>query len=161
MHEFTNPPFSKAPNASKVNHIVTSVAGHVFNVDFPPEYQSWDSVDPAELFHAPVVKKPCKGSVCKHLQEVTKGADFMVLWMDCDREGENINFEVLDTCMYLMQGSNPYDRVYRAHFSAINPSDIMKAYNALGKPDKCQSMSVDARQELDLKVSTGIIIVVV
>ena len=158
VHDFTGPPFSKAPKASKCNHRVTSVAGHVFNVDFPPQYQSWDSVDPAELFMAPVVKKPCKGSVVKHLQDEARGVDFIVLWMDCDREGENINFEVLDCCMHLMRsggGSTHYDRVYRAHFSAINPSDIHKAYNALGKPDKCQSLSVEARQELDLKVGVA------
>ena len=155
MHEFDDPPFSKAPRASRVTHRVTSVAGHVFNVDFPAEYQSWDAVDPAELFHAPVVKKPCKGSVVRHLQEAAQGADFLVLWMDCDREGENINFEVLDCCLAHMKGGAPYDRVYRAHFSAINPSDIRKAYGALGKPDRCQSLSVDARQELDLKVGVA------
>lgn len=154
-HEFNNPPFPKAPRASSVTHRVSSVAGHVFNVDFPSEYQSWDSVDPAELFYAPVVKKPAKGSVVRHLQDIATGADFLVLWMDCDREGENINFEVLDCCMHKMQGAGPYDRVYRAHFSAINPSDIKKAYNALGKPDRSQSLSVDARQELDLKVGVA------
>jgi DNA topoisomerase-3 len=73
-------------------------------------------------------------------------------------EGENINFEVLDCCMHLMKGGGGvmhYDRVYRAHFSAITPSDIMKAYNSLGKPDKNQSLAVDARQELDLKVGVA------
>ena len=73
-------------------------------------------------------------------------------------EGENINFEVLDCCMHLMRGGTGiinYDRVYRAYFSAINPSDIHKAYNALGKPDKNQSLSVDARQELDLKIGVA------
>jgi hypothetical protein len=30
VHEFTGPPFPKAPHASKCNHRVTSVAGHVF-----------------------------------------------------------------------------------------------------------------------------------
>jgi DNA topoisomerase-3 len=85
VHEFTDPPFPKAPKASKCVHKVTSVAGHVFSVDFPPQFQSWDSVDPAELFDAPVVKKPNKGSVIKHLQDEARGVDFIVLWMDCDR----------------------------------------------------------------------------
>ena len=93
------------------------------------------------------------------MQSEAKGVDFIVLWLDCDREGENINFEVLNCTMHLMKGDNSsksnYDRVYRAYFSAINPSDIRKAYNALGKPDKNQSLSVDARQELDLKVGVA------
>ena len=158
VHEFVDNGFPKAPFAKQCRHCVTSVAGHVFSVDFPPQFQSWDSVDPAELFRAPVVKKPNKGSVVKHLQDEARGVDFIVLWMDCDREGENINFEVLDCCMHLMKrvdGHSNYDRVYRAHFSAINPSDIKKAYNSLGKPDKNQALAVDARQELDLKVGVA------
>lgn len=158
VHEFTGPDFPKAPYASSCKHKVTSVAGHVFSVDFPQQYQSWDSVEPAELFDAPIDKKACQGSIVRHLKEQAAGVDFIVLWMDCDREGENINFEVLDCCMDLMKKSNTgtnYDRVYRAYFSAINPSDIQKAYQALGKPDRNQALSVDARQELDLKVGVA------
>ena len=74
IHEFTTTKtkFPKAPHATKVLHRITSVAGHVYSVDFTKEYQSWDSVDPAELFYAPIVKKPNKGSVVKHLQECCK-----------------------------------------------------------------------------------------
>jgi hypothetical protein len=85
VYVFTDPSFPKAPHATKVTHKVTSVVGHVFSVDFPPQFQSWDSVDPAELFNAPVIRKPCKGSVVKHLQDEAKGVNFIVLWMDCDR----------------------------------------------------------------------------
>lgn len=96
VHEFTDPPFPKAPHAGKVTHKVSSVAGHVFSVDFPKEFQSWESVDPAELFQAPIVRKPCKGSVVKHLQDEARGADFIVLWMDCDRY---VNYSKLCTVM--------------------------------------------------------------
>jgi hypothetical protein len=157
VYEFTvtDVPFPKAPNASKVTHRVTSVAGHVFSIDFAPQYQSWE-IDPVLLFNAPIVRKPCQVSVVKHLQNEASGVDFLVLWMDCDREGENINFETLDCCLTSMKSpSTAYDRVYRAYFSAINPSDIQKAYQKLGKPDKNQSLSVDARQELDLKVGVA------
>lgn len=152
--------FPKAPHASRCLHRVTSVAGHVFSVDFPAQFQSWDAVDPAELFQAPIERKPNKGSVVKHLQDQARGVDFIVLWMDCDKEGENINFEVLGCCMHLMGGGGSssggnYDRVYRAYFSAINPSDIQKAYHALGKPDQNQALAVDARQELDLKIGVA------
>ena len=85
MHEFTNPAFPKAPYASRCNHRVTSVAGHVFSVDFHSKYQSWDSVDPAELFEAPIVKKPGSMGVIKNLEAGARGANFIVLWMDCDR----------------------------------------------------------------------------
>jgi DNA topoisomerase-3 len=105
VYEFveTKTPFPKAPHASSVCHKVTSVAGHVFSVDFPSNYQNWDAVDPAQLFDAPVRKTPTSPGIIKHLQNVAKNVDFIVLWLDCDREGENIAFECLGICMNLMK----------------------------------------------------------
>jgi len=161
VHEFESTaqslPFHPCPHAASHHHTVTSVTGHVFNVDFPESFQSWDAVDPLELYGAPVTRKPCKSSIVKHLATVARNVDFIVLWMDCDREGENINFEVLDICLPVMNqgGAQAFARVFRAHFSAIMESDILKAYTALGKPDQHQSHAVDARQELDLKVGVS------
>ena len=78
---------------------MTSVAGHVYNRDFPPAFQDRRS-DPLKLFDAPTVRNLDKHSklVAKHLQQVSRGIDYIVLWLDCDKEGENICFEVLDIC---------------------------------------------------------------
>jgi DNA topoisomerase-3 len=58
------------------------------------EFQSWDKTDPATLFDAPTIKAEAnpKARVCRHLQAEAKGCDYLVLWLDCDREGENICF---------------------------------------------------------------------
>lgn len=42
--------------------------------------------------------------------------------------------------------------VFRAKFSAITETDILKAFENLGLPNKNEAMSVDARQELDLRI---------
>ena len=133
---------------------VTSVTGHVFSVDFPSEFQNWESTAPVELFEAPVVRKPTRGSMVKFLRDEGKGVDSVVLWLDCDREGENICFEVL-SCMQSGMIKRKGQQIYRAKFSAINPSDIKQAMKTLGEPNKDESDSVDARQELDLKVGVA------
>ena len=45
-----------------------------------------------------------------------------------------------------------FQTVFRAKFSAITETDVKKAFSNLGKPNKNEAMSVDARQELDLRI---------
>ena len=89
--------------------------------------------------------------IVEHLQELGQEAEYLALWLDCDREGENIGFEVIS----LVSQWIPYDSVYRANFSALTNAELSHAYNNLGHPDKYQAMSVDARQELDLKIGVA------
>ena len=77
--------------------------------------------------------------------------DYIVLWLDCDKEVENICFEVLEAVSGSMKRQDRYT-VYRAFFSSIADKDIVAAMNKLGQPDEDKSLSVDARQELDLRI---------
>lgn len=135
---------------------VTSVCGHVMTLDFIGKYNNWDKVDPAELFSkAPTEKKEAnpKLNMVKFLQVEGRGIDYIVLWLDCDKEGENICFEVLDAITPVMNIPRGNEKVvYRAKFSAITDTDISKAMNQLGEPNRNEALSVDARQELDLRV---------
>ena len=73
----------------------------------------------------------------------------LVLWLDCDREGENICFEVISV---VHSSLAPGASVLRAKFSAVTPAYIERAMDSLGKPNRNEALAVDARQELDLKV---------
>lgn len=52
--------------------------------------------------------------------------DFLVLWLDCDREGENICFEVIEQTLPFMHKLQT-QQVYRAKFSAISDTEIKQA----------------------------------
>ena len=34
----------------------------------------------------------------KTLEREVRGADTLIIWTDCDREGENIGYEIIDVC---------------------------------------------------------------
>lgn len=141
----------------KANITCSSVIGHVFNRDFPPRYQGWESTDPETLFTAETLKNEADdhGKVVRHLKQLAKGQDVIVFWLDNDREGENICFEVLDVTYHLLN-NNPFRRVYRANFYSLVESEIRNVYNNLENgPDINLSLSVEARQVIDLKVGVA------
>ena len=77
-------------------------------------------------------------------------ATVLVLWLDCDREGEAIADEVKEICT----GANPalHPNVFRARFSAVLPREVERALNGLGRLDMRQVDAVNARQEIDLRI---------
>lgn len=46
---------------------------------------------PRALGHGPLAFRLCPSFVCRRLQ-------VLVLWLDCDREGESIAYEVIEEC---------------------------------------------------------------
>lgn len=134
---------------------VTSVTGHMFSLDFPSKYQNWDAINPLELFSAPTIHSEASKGIVRHLEREAKNVDYLVLWLDCDREGENICYEVIRTVQHLMKRGFRGQTIFRAKFSAVTQKDIEKAMACLGEPNENEALSVDARQELDLKVGVA------
>jgi len=139
------------PSQQKCKLMVTSVVGHIYGLNF----EDGRVRDLSQLFSTKVQKvveeTTKKLRIVEHLQELAQEAEYLALWLDCDREGENIGFEVISLCNEWI----PYDNVYRAKFSALTAPELVNAYNNLDRPDKYAAMSVDARQEMDLKIGVA------
>jgi DNA topoisomerase-3 len=113
---------------------MTSTCGHVMSLDFASKYNNWESVDPVQLFDAQVVKKEAtaKLKMPAFLESEAKNVDALVLWLDCDKEGENICFEVMHAVASVMRVDfDGLTNVWRAHFSAITEKDIKAAMKNL------------------------------
>ncbi|PON86226.1 DNA topoisomerase, type IA [Trema orientale] len=145
--------FAYSINGHPTQMLVTSVTGHLMELEFEDRFRKWHSCDPAQLFHAPVRKfvPEDKLDIKRTLEEEARRCQWLVLWLDCDREGENIAFEVLQVCTAV----NPHLTIKRAHFSALIERDIHEAAQNLVQPNKFFADAVDARQEIDLRIGAS------
>ena len=96
---------------------MTCVAGHILQHDFSDTHRKWQSCDPFELFDAPVEVQvpPDKKAIVDNLSSEARKAHQLMIWTDCDREGENIGSEIVKIC----RKAKPNIVVKRARFSAI------------------------------------------
>lgn len=69
--------------------------------------------------------------VVSNIEHVSRGATDLVIWTDCDREGEAIGFDIIDVCRRV----NPRLDIYRAHFSALTLADLERAALNLERPN--------------------------
>lgn len=107
-------------------------------LDFPAAYRKWASVPPVQLFDAPTVRTidevptwdvtyrcrsltfagfQSKQNIADNLKHFGRSARELVIWTDCDREGEAIGQEIVDTVREVNQNVT----VYRARFSVLQP----------------------------------------
>jgi DNA topoisomerase-3 len=114
---------------------VTSLRGHLTEHEFTDAHRKWGSCEPAALFDAPmrVSIREVSGAECllqsraeargcqdgkaiaQNLRQEVRNADMLMIWTDCDREGEHIGSEVVHECRKV----NRNVQVKRARFSAI------------------------------------------
>lgn len=138
----------------KSKMVMTSVSGHLLTFEFLSSYRNWNNVDPQSLFDAPV-RKSCSenfAAIKRTLEREVRSCQGLILWTDCDREGENIGFEIIDVCRSIKSNIT----IYRAIFSEITKASVKRALQNLSQPDKRQSDAVDVRSELDLRTGAAI-----
>ncbi|KAI9140419.1 DNA topoisomerase [Paraphysoderma sedebokerense] len=141
-------------NGQEYNVTMTSLLGHLMCSNFADGYnKNWNAHDPEVLFDAPITKfvNPKMQDIKQNLQNEVRSASMLVIWTDCDREGENIGSEVVQVCTQV----NRNVRVLRARFSVIQAREIQRAMNNLAQLDTRQSDAVDARIELDLRIGAA------
>ncbi|VDI07427.1 DNA topoisomerase III [Mytilus galloprovincialis] len=140
-------------NMNNCTMSMTSLSGHLLEMDFIGQYRKWYSCSPVTLFDVPVEKHchPNMVDIKRTLEREIRGCQHLIIWTDCDREGENIGFEAIQVC----KAVKPNIPVYRAKFSEITPQAIARACSNLIRPDKNVSDAVDVRQELDLRIGAS------
>ncbi|CAK5281387.1 unnamed protein product [Mycena citricolor] len=131
----------------------TCVTGHLMAQDFPAAYRSWTSCDPLTLFDAPVETSVAhdKKGIEQNLLREARGADTLMIWTDCDREGEHIGSEIRSVC----RKAKPNILVKRARFSAIIGQQIHNAVQNPVELDQAQADAVQARMLLDLRIGAA------
>ena len=133
---------------------VSCVMGHVYQSDFLEIHNDRKKVDPLLLYdvHTRLVEAHIDNLVPYYLEDLSYDKDILCLWLDCDKEGENICYEVIYNCYKYMNIKN-YRQIYRAKFSSLTGIDVKNAYKSIDLlPNKNISASVEARRLIDLKV---------
>ncbi|KAJ6498952.1 prokaryotic type I DNA topoisomerase [Mycena sanguinolenta] len=138
---------------TRAQFTVTCVSGHLTSHDFPETHRKWHSCDPIALFDAPVesfISKDSK-SIEKNLAQEARRADMLMIWTDCDREGEHIGSEIKRVC----RKAKANIAVKRARFSAIIAQQIHHAAQHPIELDQAQADAVEARIILDLRIGAA------
>ncbi|MEM2848670.1 MAG: DNA topoisomerase [Candidatus Bathyarchaeia archaeon] len=108
-----------------------ALKGHILDLDFPEEYNNWRTVDPKELFKAPVKWVVRDFKTYRNLKEVLKNLSGpLILATDNDHEGELIAYEVLQVAKSIR---SPV-RYMRMRFNSTAANELRDAWTRL-EPD--------------------------
>lgn len=126
--------------------VILGLSGHIVEVDYPPEYNSWQKVDCKDLIRAEIVVRPTQKRIISALRRLGERADRITIATDYDREGELIGVEALK----IAREANPGLAADRVRYSAITKEEITKAFENPGEVDFDLAASGEARQIIDL-----------
>lgn len=130
---------------------MTAVSGHIYQKDIPKSY-GWGRCSYDALFDCPIETLCTNNSdkIAKNISDLAKNADILMIWTDCDREGEYIGWEILKSAR---EGNSSFtlDSTYRARFSHLESGHIYHAACNPVRLDKAAIDAVDTRMEIDLR----------
>lgn len=142
------------PQWGECDVTMTAVSGHITKKETPKEF-GWSGAPPKAIFDCPLetIFNDNDGSakIGKNIEQLSRNSDILMIWTDCDREGEYIGWEILNSA----KKGNPtfnLDNTYRAKFSHLEPSHIYRAACNPIKLDKLAIDAVDTRMEIDFRL---------
>ncbi|CCG25543.1 Top3 protein [Candida orthopsilosis Co 90-125] len=141
------------PDRGLCDVTMTSVVGHITNLDFPPQYQ-WGKCAAERLFTAEIITKITKQDVFDNIAIEARNSDKLMIWTDCDREGEFIGKEIFDAAKKGNSRISLSD-VWRSKFSHLERNHILRAAKSPIELDMKAASAVSCRMELDFRVGTS------
>ena len=120
--------------------------GHIMNLDFPKKYNSWTSINPAELVDLEPIKILSERSIGPILRSLAKESSSIYVATDYDREGELIGVEAVEYAV----GKEMVKEAHRVRFSSLTHSDVTDAFHHLVKVDEALASAAETRQVMDL-----------
>ncbi|ODQ81058.1 hypothetical protein BABINDRAFT_160475 [Babjeviella inositovora NRRL Y-12698] len=137
------------------NVTMTAVVGHITSLDFPAQF-GWGKCNPGQLFGAPIVEKvpDDKRSVAQNIANEARGAAKLMIWTDCDREGEYIGWEILQAARQSNTALTE-ENTWRAQFSHLETQHVCHAAAHPVRLDRGAIDAVRARMEVDLRTGAS------
>lgn len=132
---------------------MTAVMGHITNMDFPGSF-SWGKCNPGRLFDAPLIDVISNKDVYNNISTEARVASKLMIWTDCDREGEFIGHEIF---LAAHEGNNSIvvEDIWRSQFSHLERSHIIRAAKNPIRLDINSVYAVGCRMEIDLRVGAS------
>lgn len=144
------------PRLGQCQVTMTAVSGHILGTDFGAEY-AWGRCPPGRLFDAPLVTKVAldkdnrSQKIHDNIIKECRSADRLMIWTDCDREGEYIGWEIMQIAL-LQNARLGAQNTWRAQFSHLEPAHIVAAARDPKELDMRLVHAVECRKEFDLRV---------
>lgn len=149
-YDFT---FNFKPEVGNCQVTMTSVVGHITGLDFPAQY-SWGNCAAGKLFDASLTEIIDKKDVYENIANEARNIDKLMIWTDCDREGEYIGFEIFNAAKKY-NSTLGLSQVWRARFSHLERNHVIQAAKNPIKLDMRAVAAVSCRMEIDFRVGTS------